>query len=353
MPDIVRYGSLYNVIPLRSESLTWDEVVSLLTSSIETPDKFQVPGFGAHTLNTPRRNVSSVTSVTMFVFDVDAGTVADVGECERLLREANQAAHFYSSHSHTAAKPAFRLVLPVTRPVTPAEYSGLRAALIHRFKIPCKPEQSGDTSRFWFLPSHKPGAAPVFETLPGNPVDVDALAPYAPPRPASFPGPRGREAVVSRRDFVPPPEPEPGTPVDVAGLREKIQARATRLNRSPDPDEKSKGRLLGRLLAGEPLAEHGARNETMARVAGMLAWTLPEDTPLSVYLVLIRPSLNAMVADGSKLTEDKVERMLVTALKKRTTTKLDIEEFRRSVLEQKAEFLASLRKQKESTKNAP
>jgi hypothetical protein len=337
---ITHYRTLYDTNPQATRTYSWSDLTAALSSFIETPDKFSVAGFGGHTLHpNMKRGVEAVSQVTLFVFDVDAGTPEDLDHCEMLLRGDNVAAHFYSSHSHTPAKPAFRLVIPPNRLVTPAEYPGLRAALIDRYKIPCKPNQSGDVSRFWFLPSHKPGAVPITETLDGQPLDVDALPPLPTPRRGA-----GRLDVETAPavPFAPPPSPPPGLPIDTGPARKAIRARATKLARAGDPESSTKAEWLRRLLAGEALADHGSRNDTMARVCGMLVYTLPKDTPVEVHLLLIRPSLGAMILDGSKLTEEKVERMLLTAMRKRFQRDDELENWRKRIIEQKAELYASI-----------
>lgn len=322
---ISRYPSLTGTRVSAVEDLTWDRVVTLLSTFTVTPDKLSVPGFGAHVLRGSHRAATAVDVVTAFVFDVDAGTPEDIGVMEARLREANQAAHVYSSHSNTPANPALRLIIPPTRDIQPHEYKAIRLHLIERYAIPCKPEQSSDVSRFWFLPSHPPGRTPLFETYPGNPFDVDDL---------TIPKVATRRSFVTqttpRGPFVPPPEPPPQAPVDLAPLRKKLEERVERCVRSTD--RKELGAALKRLLEGAALAESGARNETTMRVCGAMVYALPRDTPLSVLLLIIRPSLNAMVADGSKLNEDKVTRMLLTAMEKRETNTVRVADFKASQL---------------------
>jgi len=98
-----------------------------------------------------------------------------------------------------------------------------------------------------------------------------------------------------------------------------VKQRRRVLAHRTDPKAREKGELLQRLLNGEPLAEHGRRNDSTTKVAGMLAYTL-SDAPVSALLALMRPSLNAMVAAGSKLTEDAVERMLLSAMRRKAET---------------------------------
>lgn len=329
---ITRYRSLYDTRPASIDVVGWNALVAQLSTSVPTPDKFSVGGFGAHVLIPgSRRAAAQVESVTLLVFDVDAGTVPQVAQTEQRLRDASLSAHFYSSHSHTPEKPALRLLVPISRPLLPREYSKVRADFIARFAVPCKPEQSGDVSRFWFLPSHRPGTTPLFETLVGNPYDV------GPPPPAQQ-RPEVTAPIALPNDWAPPRADT--TALHLGGLRDRVSRRITSLRRHKDG---ARADILQRVLDGVVLAEHGSRNTTTLSACGMLAFVGDIKTPLEAYLALLRPSLYAMQAAGSKLTESDVERMLATAMRKRATSHLQVEEFVRRCLEMKAAVLARSR----------
>ncbi len=307
------YRSLYAPLPSARLDMEWPEVVRYLSIFVTASDKFSVPGFGAHVLSGTTRRAASVERVTAFVFDVDAGTPDDVAACRASLKTAGLAAHFYSSYSNAPGKPAFRLLIPPNREMTPAEYGPNRAHLIEVHGIPCKVEQSGDASRFWFLPSHPPGGTPETLTLSGVTYEVRAFAP--------------REAKPSPLTaWSPPPDPASAA-VDLTPLRERLTKRATSFGRSSAPDKKRKGEVLRRILAGTELADHGARNATMLSACGLMVYALPRETTLSVLMLLIRPSLYAMVAQGSKLTEEQVERMFLTAMEKRAAADADMDDW--------------------------
>lgn len=313
------YGGLYNPVPLGVEDLTWPEFMTRLGTSREAKDKFSVPGFGAHTLLPGKSRAADwVTAVTALVFDVDAGTPEQVAASLSSLTESGLSFFAYTSHSHTAPKPAWRFVIPVTRPMTTAEYPGLRRAVIQRFAIPCKPNQSGDASRFWFSPSHPPGGNPESRCFAGAPLDVDAITPLAP-------------------DLPPLSAPSREVPLSAVPMPEEIHAELLRIaKRKPHRAE-----AIYRLVEGRPLADAGARNDTALRVCGILAFAFP-DVPIPSLLDLMRPSLTAMQAAGSKLTEAKLERMLVTAREKRRKTAEDLEELRRQNIQAVHEILTRI-----------
>lgn len=319
VPDITftKYRGLYDPRAQGPFIKSWLDFTAWLSVFTVTSDKFTVPGFGAHTLRPGliTRSVDNTGLITSCIFDVDAGTPSDVAKCRAALIRDGLAAHFYTSHSHLTERPAYRLVIPVSRHLSRPAYSAVRRHLITAFAIPCKAEQSADASRFWFLPSCRPGAVGEAETLVGHAFEVDSIdltiVPVA------------RSAALLRADWVAPPEPPPGIPVDMAPLRAAIEGRITRFLRRKDP----RAAPLRNLLAGAPLAGHGERNTVTLSVCGLIAYAAPKDTPLSALLAILRPSLNAMVAAGSKLDESKVERMLISALRKRAANTTDLKDF--------------------------
>ena len=340
------YSTLYDPTPTHIEDLSWADLVASLTHR-PFASKDKAPGFGAHQLasttcvkhkvnnkptviTVPHRCAQSVSSVSLFVFDVDIGTAEDIAVTAKSLQEAGLAAFFYSSYSYTPDHPTppFRLLIPSTRPVLPHEYAHLRSHLIAQHKIPCAPEKCSSTSHFWFLPSCPPERLEyaITDSLEGKPFDVDSVAPPAPSlRPGAFGA--GTAGTTETLSFEPPEEPDPSIPVDTQDLRDRVTKYATKLARKGDAQ---KAEYLKNLLVGEQLAEHGSRNHAAFVTAGCLVWCLPSDTPLSHLMLLFRPSLNSMVSAGSKLSEDKVERMLLTAMEGRARADAETDQLKES-----------------------
>lgn len=328
---VTRYVSLFDTTPQRVEELTWSQLTRVLSDSLPSADKNAVPGFGAHVLTGPRRSAAFAKTVTFFVFDVDAGTPETNAATLSRLRSAGLAAHLYSSHSHVPEKPALRLIIPPTRHVADHEYRALRLHLIERFSIQCKPEQSSDTSRFWFLPSHKPGATPYAETLDGECFDVDLVD-------TSLLASRGTRRIPTTplKDWTPPVAP---ASVDLKPYRDRLAKLSTRLRAKPLPSDNQRGTYLRRMLNGEALSDPGARNDVTTAVCGAVAFALP-GASLAELMLLIRPSLNRMVNDGSKLTEDKVERMFLSAMRKKAEADHEENEINAFLAENKARLLS-------------
>jgi hypothetical protein len=80
----------------------------------------------------------------------------------------------YSTHSATADRPSCRAIVALSRPVARADWRRFwRAAIAHLgifVQTTCQNE-----ARFWYLPSAPEGADVLNVSLPGEPLDVDAI----------------------------------------------------------------------------------------------------------------------------------------------------------------------------------
>jgi hypothetical protein len=151
----------------------WLTIVKILSRSIEREDKngraFIPAMFGLRTYQNKKtgeefeamlRRVVAVEHVSMAVADYDDGT--SIQTAHRLWADYEHV--IYSSHSHTAKHNKFRVVLPLEEPILAVNW---RSAWLHfydmssgegyRIDRSCK-----DPSRLYYLPSHPPGAKPVF-----------------------------------------------------------------------------------------------------------------------------------------------------------------------------------------------
>ena len=118
---------------------------------------------------------ANVTAITSAVFDVDGAAPAQMAQTIALIEAAGIASLIHSTHSHRVARPSLRLVSTVSRVVLPHELPAVRGAIIARFQIPADPA-TGDLSRIYFLPTRPgDGGKPLLLVQNGVPLDVDAL----------------------------------------------------------------------------------------------------------------------------------------------------------------------------------
>jgi hypothetical protein len=335
------WPSLYDTHSPQQVTESWTDLVARFHRYTPLLRKDLGQGFGPYVLRTgpngPSRRDDWVQSMTMAVFDVDVPYGAsgasgmsgasgasgaspggplpfeDLDECFGRLGRAGLAQIWYTTYSHSLEKPSLRLVLPLAEPLPPDLWTGLRAYLIERYRIPCDARKCSGLSHFYYLPSHPVGGGEAFsDAYSGEPVSWRGLD----LAPSASPG-------AGTRHLKPPlvvvelsEDPDGDEQVDLSELRRRLEARAKSLSLRKSPEDKAKAAVLRRVLKGEPLAEHGSRNDTTARAAGMLAWTLPE-TPVGVLVAILRPSVEAMIGEGSSLTIGDVRNMVASALRKR------------------------------------
>ncbi len=291
----------------------WCDLVRLLTTHIEVPSKNQAAGFTPARLipHGPRRD-SSVLEMTMFVFDADQGTHQDVADAGSRLGRANVSHIIYSSYSCSQDRAAYRIVVPLAEPLRNLRaYPALRADFIERYQIPAAEHQCKGLSHFYYLPSRPVnGPRPVAYAYQAQPLALPDFAAKADrtPRPP--------------RPFTPPPEADV---IELGPIRTALESRYRSLARRKDSQAKDKATWLKRVLNGEALAPHGQRDVVTKRVCGMVTWAAPGH-PLSAYRALLFPSVEAMRAQGSKLTWEKVERMLLDSMAAHATAQAEAEE---------------------------
>jgi hypothetical protein len=114
--------------------------------------------------------------------------------------------------------------------------------------------------------------------------------------------------------------------------RRLLEKKQRRLSRGR-PEDREKGEILRRLLAGEALAEHGSRNHTSTRAAALVLAGWHEGT-IGGAMALFASSLAAMQAAGSRLDESTLLRQLSSAF-----TKVSASRARRAELDAQLEAL--------------
>lgn len=318
--QITWFPSLYDKSTHEILELEWPEVVHRLSTHIRAHSKDKVPCFGPYGLiafkapgspagasepQTAVRHDSCVQNLTLAVFDVDMGNAEDVARCDTLLRASHVARLWYTTFSHTADKPSYRILLPLTSPVPSDAWPAFRLGVLRKFAVPADPMKCSGRSHCYFAPSCKPDATPRVLVGDGSFLDVASITPVTEARPKT------RWGSTAGFQYTPPAEPT--GPVDILAIRSSVMERVRGLQRK---GENRKASALVAMLAGEPLAQKGSRNEVTFKCAGILAWALPKAS-LGTLVSLMRPSVEAMISQGSSLTLDSVERMLETAMRSR------------------------------------
>ena len=308
--DLTLFPSIFHYEGVHKPA-SWTDLVEAFGTHLRTDDKTSTPGFGPYVLRdracdrqkhpkAPHRCDVCVDAITLAVFDVDCGAYGEVERCDTLL--AGYARLWYSSHSYRpeAPKPSLRLILPLAQPVPAERWSTWRANFIQAFRVPADVKKCGGLSHFYYAPSCPPGI---------DPVAVHHEGPYFDPETVPSVAYRRLDLTLAERKPI-----DPSVPSDdrLQHIRGRLTQTISGLRRSGKPDALERRTVLENLLAGRPLAEHGSRNQTTTRVVFDLVRRF-EDLTLGECCAVLRPSLDAMVRAGSRLTEETVARMYETA----------------------------------------
>jgi hypothetical protein len=182
----------------RRESIRWDELAAELRRAGERPYRGDYqPGWSPAAFVGDARALAAVESVSAVCLDYDAGGDADA----LVSRWGAFAGVLHSTRKHTPEAPRYRLVLPLARSVTPAEFAALwpRVAAEAGSEVDEAPK---DPSRFWYVPGSATGAALVWRELTGAPLDPDEwLRRPAPPVRVATPAPQSLTSIGSGNDI--------------------------------------------------------------------------------------------------------------------------------------------------------
>lgn len=138
----------------------------------EQSDVKDVGGFVGGYLTGGIRKTPNVMYRTVATLDIDYGT-ADVWDDFTLAY--GFAAMLYSTHKHTPEKPRYRLVFPLSRQVTPAEYEPLCRRIAETIGIDLFDITTYQLPRLFYWPSTSRDGEYVFEFQDGPACDVDAV----------------------------------------------------------------------------------------------------------------------------------------------------------------------------------
>lgn len=120
-----------------------------------------------------RRLAGNVVNRSLLTFDIDFAKKDSV-ERIRLVLDGT-AWCIYSTHSHRPDYVRLRLVLPLSRDVTPDEYDAVARKLAEMLDIEIFDDTTYEPHRLMYWPSCPRDAETVFLTEEGEPVDADAL----------------------------------------------------------------------------------------------------------------------------------------------------------------------------------
>lgn len=141
-------------------------------SKAKQDDIKDVGGFVLGKLKGGRRKKDCVISRSAITLDMDYGTPDIMDQLELFF---DMKCMIYSTHKHRAENPRLRLILPLTREVSPDEYSAIARKLAEEIGIELFDDSTYVPSRLMYWPSTSTDGVFVFKELDGSIVDPDVV----------------------------------------------------------------------------------------------------------------------------------------------------------------------------------
>lgn len=184
---IIATGKSRSARSWTSKKMTWSELVSELAEPTVTNEtaaeyakmskadqgrKKDVGGFvGGYIPGNGRRIRGAVKERYLITLDADnpgedfiVDLDMELGGMEYVL---------YSTHSHTADNPRYRVIIPVDRPMTPDEYQAVSRRIADNIGIEFFDPSTHQAERLMYWPSHPKDVEYVYQHSEGSLVSVD------------------------------------------------------------------------------------------------------------------------------------------------------------------------------------
>lgn len=265
--------------------LSWDELKERLGSFRKTdcthaagakcPQRMG-PAWSPAVYDGTGRSANAVIGMDCVAFDLDHLTSAQLEEIIPNLEPYSCIIHSTHSHDPDRDDTCLRVVLQISRPLTPEEIKPARLAVIEKLNLKYVDASTSDVGRIYFLPSCPvSGPTPWFTAQDGQTIDVDSLELASRSvRSRSSPGPVLEGSGPGAASL---------SPIELDPIRKQLL-------RVSNPESRE---LMRRVVRGERLAESGNRSNTINKACGVAAFAAI-DSPPEALLELMRESINAM-----------------------------------------------------------
>jgi predicted P-loop ATPase len=170
------------------KSVTWEALVERLKSCKKTAESVSdyklmsrtqkgkvkdIGGFVGGTIDGGRRKGTSIVARSLVTLDIDYGQADTPDIIADVLY--GTAWCLYSTHSHTPDSPRYRLIIPLSREVTPDEYIPIARRLADNIDIDIFDSSTYEPSRLMYWPSCPRDGEYVYLTGAGEPADVEEI----------------------------------------------------------------------------------------------------------------------------------------------------------------------------------
>ncbi len=142
------FASCKHTTPIESNSADWEKICTFLSKPAVREAK-DGNGVSFVKLDPPTRANANVKAISAVMLDIDDGT--PYANIQSLIQQYEHLA--YSTHSHTAGHPKYRLLFPLSRDVTPGEWPAILDSMNQKIGGHADPACK-DPSRFYYMHSH-------------------------------------------------------------------------------------------------------------------------------------------------------------------------------------------------------
>jgi len=171
----------------KNKRVSWEKLMdkcSRVTYTSETQGEYMhmskdeqsnikdVGGFVGGYLNGGKRKRDSVRLRSVLTLDLDNHAS---GAWDAFRRHYKCEALIYSTHKHTSSSPRYRLVVPLSRDVTPEEYEPIGRRVADSVGIEMFDPTTYEASRLMYWPSASDGAEFFFDNQEGDWLDPDGV----------------------------------------------------------------------------------------------------------------------------------------------------------------------------------
>ncbi|MBQ7599872.1 MAG: hypothetical protein IJU57_04260 [Clostridia bacterium] len=181
----VAYGESRQAKKWKNDTITWDGLRERLSHPLRTAETMQEyrkmksagrstakdkGGFVAGELRDGLRKAANVVVRSMLTMDVDK---AKPEFLDTYMALSPYSTLIYSTHSHTTEAPRLRMVIPLTRDITPDEYQAITRFFASEWGIDQFDPCSFIPSQLMFWPTVARDGEYIFKEVEGAPLDPD------------------------------------------------------------------------------------------------------------------------------------------------------------------------------------
>lgn len=183
----IAYGNSCFARTWSNKTTTWDALCTRLSTTIRTTESAEEyprmkkaerdaakdkGGFVGGQLKNNRRKADTVTCRSMLTMDADH---AEIGFIDRFTHEFTCASCLYTTHGHTPEAPRCRIIVPLTRDVTPDEYVALSRFFADVWGIDQFDECSYRPSQLMYWPTTPSNGEFICKTTEGAWLNPDEI----------------------------------------------------------------------------------------------------------------------------------------------------------------------------------